>query len=574
VLYRLVFAFMVLMLPLAWGQSSDWHQQLQQTDRIKSLDFAEFQQRLSRLQLQQAMMTKAEQHYLQFLFAYADLYLGDTESALQRLLPLSKDKSSKELAFRARALLVNGYLLAQNYSQAFAQLELLQQQLPEISQIAAREQGLLVMALAYRYAGQPELTIEYAGRLENEPVSAASLCKAKQLKVDAYFQLGQFAEQQTFTAEAVKFCLQQQEWLFAGILKSIQASYLNEQGQYQQALALIQQFYQQAEHTAYPRLLAEFDLRIAEAYFGLDQSQAAKAAAAKVLATSRLQEHDPIKVAARQIFYRVARQQKDYQQALELHEAYLRVLTAMMEENSSRTKAYYSAHLDVAGKQRQIELLDKDNQLLKAQQNLLKHQTAYQHLLIILLIVVSLGLSVWLYRVFKARAQLRLQAERDLVTGVSNKHHFSRQAKLVLARCAEKQQDAALVRLRLSNLSDYRQQYGEDAADQLLRSVVQSCRNFLRNQDLFGRIELDEFAILLPGTDADKALMVAEICRDAVLQVADPLGSDFALKLQTGLSQSRRCGYFLSQLVEEAERVMQQSLSNELAGLNLVLTAS
>ena len=544
---------------LAWSESGSWQEQLQSTDRIKSVDFAEFQQRLHSFEQRKANMSQADLAYLNFLLAYAELYLGDPDAALQRLVPLSRQQPESALAFRARALMVNSYLMSQQYLDAFTELELLLQQLPMVTQTAAREQGLLMIALAYLSAGQPELTIEFASQLEAEPVSATSLCKAKQQKAEAYLQTGQFAAQRSYVEAAVKFCQKHQEWLFTGLLKNSQANYFLEQGSYQQALSLLLNYQSKVRELAYPRLLADFDLALAEAYFGLDQPELAGQAAQRVLQISRLADTDKSKASAWLVLYRLARQQGQYQQALQYHEAYLQAFESLTQHKQIQQQAYYNAHLNVGAKLRQIAMLDKDNQLLKAEQSSMQSQAAYDQILIILLSFFVLGLSFWLYRLYQIRSVLKQHAERDLATGVSNKRHFSQQARAMLQKAEEKQQELALIRLELTALQQINQQQGEGAADQLLAQAVQACRNFLRNQDLVGRVGQFEFALMLPGTDPDKAMMLAEICRDAVVPILSPLLPGQQALISAGVSLSRWSGYHLTCLVEDAEQAMQHA---------------
>ncbi|WP_337841771.1 diguanylate cyclase [Rheinheimera sp.] len=541
---------------LVWSATGSWHEQLQNTDRIKTVDFAEFQLRLHSFEQRKSSMSPADLAYLNFLLAYAELYLGDPDAALQRLVPLSRQQPESALAFRARALMLNSYLISQQYLEAFTQLELLLQQLPVVTQTAAREQGLLVIALAYLHAGQPELAIEYASQLEAEPVSATSLCKAKQQKAQAYLQTGQFAAQRQYLDSAVQFCLKHKEWLFAGMLKISQANDLVQQGQYQQALSLLLNYQQKVTDLAFPRLLADFDLALAEVYFGLEQPELARQAAQRVLQISRLADKDQSKASAWLVLYRLARQQGQYQQALEYHEAYLRAFSSLMQHQRQQQQAYYNAQLNVEAKQRQIESLDKDNRLLKAEQSSMQHQAAYTQVLILLLSLFVLGLSLWLYRLYRSRSALKQQTEIDSATGISNKSHFSQQARALLEKAAQKQQELALIRLELTALQQIQQQQGTQAADQLLAQAVQACRNFLRNQDLLGRVGPFEFALLLPGTDPDKAMMLAEICRDAVLPILSPLVPEQQALVSGGVSLSRWSGYHLTCLVDDAEKAM------------------
>ena len=58
--------------------------------------------------------------------------------------------------------------------------------------------------------------------------------------------------------------------------------------------------------------------------------------------------------------------------------------------------------------------------------------------------------------------------------------------------------------------------YGHATGDIVLKTVSKSMRSQLREYDIAGRYGGEEFAILLPFTRADEAVMVAERLRKAV----------------------------------------------------------
>lgn len=55
--------------------------------------------------------------------------------------------------------------------------------------------------------------------------------------------------------------------------------------------------------------------------------------------------------------------------------------------------------------------------------------------------------------------------------------------------------------------------YGHACGDQVLRIVAQRCRSSIRDTDILGRYGGEEFALLLPDTDAEVAWGVAERLR-------------------------------------------------------------
>ena len=115
----------------------------------------------------------------------------------------------------------------------------------------------------------------------------------------------------------------------------------------------------------------------------------------------------------------------------------------------------------------------------------------------------------------------------------------------------------------MSDLDYFKQindKYGHAAGDWALRRTVEVCRNFLRSDDVFGRIGGEEFAILLPNCQSDKAYLVADICRDAIYQIdTEASGYSFKLSASFGIASTQISGYHLTKLVEDADTAMYQA---------------
>lgn len=89
----------------------------------------------------------------------------------------------------------------------------------------------------------------------------------------------------------------------------------------------------------------------------------------------------------------------------------------------------------------------------------------------------------------------------------------------------------ALVVLDLDDFKRVNDGYGHPAGDAVLRHVVELCRRQLRDSDLVGRLVGVEFAILLPRTNADEAVLVAERIRAAI--ASSPVKSERAMIAMT-----------------------------------------
>lgn len=116
----------------------------------------------------------------------------------------------------------------------------------------------------------------------------------------------------------------------------------------------------------------------------------------------------------------------------------------------------------------------------------------------------------------------RLQASvhTDELTGVGNRRAFDEALAALLQRRAKGGSELCLVMLDLDHFKQYNDSHGHLAGDQALRLSGALLRAALRPGDLAARYGGEEFAVLLPGIDLSRAMMVAErLCRD--FRIAD-----------------------------------------------------
>ncbi|WP_227496515.1 GGDEF domain-containing protein [Massilia litorea] len=130
-------------------------------------------------------------------------------------------------------------------------------------------------------------------------------------------------------------------------------------------------------------------------------------------------------------------------------------------------------------------------------------------------------------------ARERLQADLarletlDLVTEAPNRRGFFNALAPWMALARRPGSPTALVVLDLDSFKRVNEGYGHPAGDVVLRHVADLCKRQLRDSDLLGRLVGGEFALLLPRTGAEEAMLVAERMRAAI--EATPVKTERAL---------------------------------------------
>jgi diguanylate cyclase (GGDEF)-like protein len=169
------------------------------------------------------------------------------------------------------------------------------------------------------------------------------------------------------------------------------------------------------------------------------------------------------------------------------------------------------------------ELLARENSLLRdeaeATQRALEQA---EHVARLRGVVIGLTVLLFLcgvYAWWRQRALLKhieQMAETDPLTGVPNRRQVIEMGQRLMMRCYQDGRPYAMLLLDLDGFKQINDRYGHVAGDKALCSVSQALRRSLRPGDHLGRYGGEEFAVILPDTDAAEAARVAERLRHAV----------------------------------------------------------
>jgi diguanylate cyclase (GGDEF)-like protein len=99
---------------------------------------------------------------------------------------------------------------------------------------------------------------------------------------------------------------------------------------------------------------------------------------------------------------------------------------------------------------------------------------------------------------------------------LANRRSFDEHLQREWARADRIQRPLALIILDLDFFKQYNDQYGHVAGDECLKLVARALQEGRRATDLAARIGGEEFSLLLPDTEIEGAISVAEIVRDRI----------------------------------------------------------
>ena len=114
------------------------------------------------------------------------------------------------------------------------------------------------------------------------------------------------------------------------------------------------------------------------------------------------------------------------------------------------------------------------------------------------------------------RETLREQAIRDPLTRLFNRRFLEESLDRELQLASRKKQSIAILFLDLDHFKRFNDTFGHDAGDMVLQSLADLFRNFFRATDICCRYGGEEFAIILPESSSQDAVVRADALRSEI----------------------------------------------------------
>ncbi|NNE13243.1 MAG: sensor domain-containing diguanylate cyclase [Ilumatobacter sp.] len=162
--------------------------------------------------------------------------------------------------------------------------------------------------------------------------------------------------------------------------------------------------------------------------------------------------------------------------------------------------------------------------------------------------------AIGLARLFE---QVNELASTDDLTGLANRREFMARATAELERDRRSDRGLAIVVFDVDEFKQVNDVHGHGVGDEVLVQIARRCTTVVRAIDVVARIGGEEFAVLIPEADADRAAAVGERLRaivesDPMLTSAGPV----RVTITIGVAARNAADADLTSLLRRADRAL------------------
>ncbi|HKW82387.1 MAG TPA: GGDEF domain-containing protein [Burkholderiaceae bacterium] len=199
--------------------------------------------------------------------------------------------------------------------------------------------------------------------------------------------------------------------------------------------------------------------------------------------------------------------------AVAAYHQHRRMSAGILQRDQQKAILAMQEQYDADRRKRELTLLNRENQIKNEQLRRGDLQTRLWGLLSAVF-VLSLAVVVLLYRRVRrtnhllsdSNEQLKVQSERDPLTGLANRRHFQAVMRQV---AADGKLSGAVYLIDIDHFKRINDQHGHSAGDAVLVEVARRLRDTLREQDLIVRWGGEEFLVVTQSLASDQVETLA-----------------------------------------------------------------
>ncbi len=159
--------------------------------------------------------------------------------------------------------------------------------------------------------------------------------------------------------------------------------------------------------------------------------------------------------------------------------------------------------------------------------------------------------------------KMEIQATTDGLTGLCNHRHFQDNLHQAILQSERYKRPLSLLLMDIDRFKNFNDTYGHQIGDLVLKHIAQALTQSVRSTDLAARYGGEEFVVVLPETDEENSLRMAERIRATIEATKIPTERG-VLTVTVSIGSATRGADSMTQeqLIQSADAAMYQSKKN------------
>jgi diguanylate cyclase (GGDEF)-like protein len=171
----------------------------------------------------------------------------------------------------------------------------------------------------------------------------------------------------------------------------------------------------------------------------------------------------------------------------------------------------------------------------------------------------------------KIKQEMERLAHTDFLTGLRNRRYFMQRLAEETERVKRGNQPMSVLLLDMDTFKNVNDTHGHDVGDRVLQVIASVTQEVKRISDVAARIGGEEFAMLLPDTDREGAIKLAQRLRATISEqmIADARGQPIRVTASIGVATMSHSDHGIDHILTHADRALYRAKD---AGRNRVCT--
>jgi len=251
---------------------------------------------------------------------------------------------------------------------------------------------------------------------------------------------------------------------------------------------------------------------------------------------------------------------KDYESAYQAKKYFVDEYKDYSKTKRENTIKSLTEKHEISHKIKENELLDNQNKLKELRINDVRKQQEDQQLRFILIVCTIILFILLFLRQLQIRKRLLILAKTDSLTGLLNRASLFDQGLTLVQSSSKQNLELSLLLFDIDHFKLVNDSFGHHVGDLVLAKIACLVGETMRARDVLSRLGGEEFVILLPNTDIDKAKAIAvRVMEKISFYDFSELGIERNITLSIGVANLKDTNAVFDDILHAADLAMYQA---------------